>query len=184
MFPELKPILAEVFELAPEGAKYVVGGNYRERSLTAKGWRNCNLRTQFKRLIQRAGLTPWPRLFRAMRASRETELAKDHPIHVVVGWMGNTVSIAMRHYLLITDADFDRATQIAAESGAVALQKPVQQPHAPSRTKSHEKQQAPTEQGLVLTNATECDIVHKCLTEGKGFEPSTGFPAPDFESSC
>jgi len=26
--------------------------------------------------------------------------------------------------------------------------------------------------------------VHKCLTEGKGFEPSTGFPAPDFESSC
>ena len=181
LFPELKPILAEAFELAPEGAKYVVGGNYRERSLTIKGWKNCNLRTQFKRLIQRAGLTPWPRLFHAMRASRETELAKDHPIHVVVGWMGNTVSIAMRYYLQITDADFDRATQSAAESGAVALQKPVQQPHAPLRTELQETKQVPKNQGLMLPAATCCDAVQNDLAEGTGLEPATGYPAPHFQ---
>jgi len=83
LFAELQPILLEAFELAPEGAVYIVGGNHREAANTPSGWRNCNLPTQFKRLIKRAGLTPWPRLFHAMRASRETELAKEFPIHVV-----------------------------------------------------------------------------------------------------
>jgi len=173
LFPELKPILAEAFELAPEGAKYVVGGNYREGSLTDKGWKNCNLRTQFKRLIERAGLTTWPRLFHAMRASRETELAKDHPIHVVVGWMGNTISIAMRHYLQITDADFDRATKSAAESGAVALQKPVQQPHAPLRNEPQDTKQPLGTEGLVLAVATSCDTVQNDLVEAAGIEPAS-----------
>jgi hypothetical protein len=54
---------------------YVVDGNHREAANTASGWRNCNLRTQFERIVKRTGLTPWPKLFHAMRASRETELA-------------------------------------------------------------------------------------------------------------
>ncbi len=62
------------------------------------------------RLIQKAGLQPWPRLFHSMRNSRETELAKDHPLHIVTAWMGNTPKIAMKHYLMVTDSDFDRAT--------------------------------------------------------------------------
>ena len=31
-----------------------------------------------------------------MRASRETELAKDFPIYVVMAWLGNTPKIAKR----------------------------------------------------------------------------------------
>jgi hypothetical protein len=53
-----------------------------------------------------------------MRASRETELAKDYPIHVVTAWLGNTPRIAMKHYLQVTDDDFERAAQGGAECGA------------------------------------------------------------------
>ena len=68
IFPELRPYLEEAFEAAPDGAVYVVGGNYRAASNGAAGWRNCNLRTQFERIIRRAGLEPWPRLFHNLRA--------------------------------------------------------------------------------------------------------------------
>ena len=118
LFPELKPFPAEAFDLAPEGAEYVIGGGYRESALTPSGWRNCNLRTQFERLVKRAGLQKWPRLFHNLRASRETELAKDYPIHVVTAWLGNTPQIAMKHYLQVTDDDFERASQGGAKSGA------------------------------------------------------------------
>ncbi len=57
LFAELRPILAEAFDLAPEGAVYVVDGNHRDAANTASGWRNCNLRTQFERIVKRAGLT-------------------------------------------------------------------------------------------------------------------------------
>jgi len=67
LFPELRPILVEAFELAPEGAEYVVGGDYRQSALTPSGWRNCNLRTHFERLVKRAGLKPWLRLFHNLR---------------------------------------------------------------------------------------------------------------------
>jgi hypothetical protein len=101
LFVELRPIMAEAFEMAPEGALYVVDGNHRNAANTASGWRNCNLRTQIERIVTQAGLTPWPRLFHAMRASRETELAKEYPIHVVTSWLGNTPRIALKHYLLV-----------------------------------------------------------------------------------
>ncbi|MFM8572597.1 MAG: tyrosine-type recombinase/integrase, partial [Pirellula sp.] len=90
LFPELQVALEEAWELAPEGAIYVVDEHYRKSSNASNGWRNCNLRTNFERIIARAGLVPWPKLFHALRSSRETELAQDFPIHVVTAWLGNT----------------------------------------------------------------------------------------------
>jgi hypothetical protein len=49
-----------------------------------------NLRTQMLRIIRRAGLTPWPKPFHNLRASRETELAEEYPVHVVCKRIGNT----------------------------------------------------------------------------------------------
>lgn len=89
LFAALRPILAKAFELAPAGAVYVVDGNQCEAENTASGWRNCNLRTQFERIVKRAGLQPWPRPFHAMQASRETELAKEYPIHNCNHMIGN-----------------------------------------------------------------------------------------------
>lgn len=142
LFAELRPILADAFDIAPVGAEYVVDGDYRKAAQSASGWRNCNLRTHFQRLVKRAGLKPWPRLFHALRAARETELAKQYPIHVVTAWLGNTPRIALKHYLQVTDADFEQASKSGAKSGAEAVQNTVQQPSADSRTDRPETTQA------------------------------------------
>ena len=53
-----------------------------------------------------------------MRASRQTELAAAHPLHVVCDWIGNSASIASKHYLQVREADFEQATKRAAECAA------------------------------------------------------------------
>ncbi len=164
LFPELRAILTEAFEAAPEGAEYVVGGNHRAAAQCAAGWRNCNLRTQFERIVRRAGLEPWPRLFHAMRASRETELAATFPVHVVTAWLGNTPRIALKHYLMTTDADFQKAVQNP-------VQFPVQQPSGDSGTSWQETTQAPGIQGLVLSVTNPCGNLQEALAGEQGFEP-------------
>lgn len=143
LFPELRAILEGAFELAPEGAVYVVDPKYRQGSLKPSGWMNCNLRTTFEKIIRRAGLQPWPRLFHAMRASRETELAAKHPIHVVTAWLGNTPKIAMKHYLITTDADFAKAVEPTAGAVQQVLQNCMQQASASPRTRQHKKHENP-----------------------------------------
>ncbi|WP_350212038.1 tyrosine-type recombinase/integrase [Botrimarina sp.] len=93
LFEELLPYLRDALEAAPEGAVYCVT---RYRSGEA------NLRTQLLRLIARAGLTPWPRLWHAMRASRATDLADRFPSHVAAAWLGHTEEIARRNYRSVT----------------------------------------------------------------------------------
>ena len=100
LFPELRPYLEAVFDAAEPGTTYVIS---RHRLASA------NLRTQLLRIMDRAGVEPWPRLFQNMRASRETELSRRHPLHVVTAWIGNSAPIAARHYLQVTDTDFDKA---------------------------------------------------------------------------
>jgi integrase len=118
LFPELLPILLEAKENAEAGGEFVAGEDRRKAALGKNGWRNYNLGTQLKRLIRRAGHKPWPRILHHMRGSRETELAAEHPLHVVTAWLGNTPRIAIKHYLHPTDADFKKATAGGAGSGA------------------------------------------------------------------
>ena len=153
LFPELRPILEEAFELAPEGAVYVVDERFRRSALGKAGWINCNLRTQFQRIIQRAGLQPWPRLFQNLRSSRETELMERFPIHVVTTWLGNTPAVAMRHYLQVRDEDFAKAAQ--GEAGAKQIAK--QPVHVSGCTDSHEECKNPRKyaKNAVLPGASE-----------------------------
>ncbi len=187
LFAELRRYLEEALDLAPElqtdangellpeaqqpaGAIYVVGGNHREAANTASGWRNCNLRTQFERIVKRAGLQPWPRLFHAMRASRETELAKEYPIHVVTAWLGNTPRIALKHYLQVTDADFQRAAEATekdgAKCGAQGAQNAAQPGRALSSGESHKATQAPD---ISRAYAIPCDTrrVNAIMSSGE-----------------
>ena len=107
-----------MFDEAEPGSIHVIG---RRRLGCA------NLRTQLLRIMERAGVEPWPRLFQNMRASRETELSRRHPLHVVTAWIGNSAPIAARHYLQVTDTDFDKAMERDADSDARATQIPTQQ---------------------------------------------------------
>ena len=74
IFPELRPILDEAFEIFGDKSEYVVAApQYRAAVNTAMGWKNSNLRTEMTRLLRRAGVSGWPRLFHSMRASRRSE---------------------------------------------------------------------------------------------------------------
>ena len=174
LFPELRAILTEAFEAAPEGAVYVVGGNYRAAA-QVRGWlAKLQLSDAFERIIRRAGLEPWPRLFHNLRASRETELAAEYPVHVVTAWLGNTPRIAMKHYLMVTEADFQKAVQNPVQLFTKAVQNPVQQPAANGRNGLQETTQAPGIPGLVPIIAFPCNTLQESLAERTGFEPAEG----------
>jgi integrase len=140
IFPELRPYLDQVWEEAEAGTEYVIT-RYRGG--------NANLRTQLERIITRAGLQSWPKLFQNLRSTRETELVAKFPLHVVTAWLGNTAAVAAKHYLQVTEADFNRAVESGAESGAPTVQKPVQHPAAPICTEAQETTQALGIPGLV-----------------------------------
>ncbi|PAY19120.1 integrase [Rhodopirellula sp. SM50] len=105
IFKELRPYLESAWDRAPDGpgSEYVVN---RYRSSAA------NLRSQFTRIIERAGHKPWPRLFQNLRASRETELMAKFPAKDVASWLGNTVAVAMKHYAMRTEEAFRKASAI------------------------------------------------------------------------
>jgi hypothetical protein len=62
------------------------------------------------KIVRRAGLTPWPKLWQNCRASRQTDLAATFPLHVACAWMGNTQAVAAGHYLLVTADHFAAAS--------------------------------------------------------------------------
>ncbi|MCC7409244.1 MAG: tyrosine-type recombinase/integrase [Phycisphaeraceae bacterium] len=155
LFPDLRRVLLEAFEAAPEGSVYVVDERYRQAATGPAGWRNANLRTTFRKIIRKAGLTPWERCFHNMRASLETELVEKYPVQVVTDWLGNTPKVAMRHYLMTTDAHFDAA--VGSESLA---QNPAQlagvSRRKPAHAKNHETQN-PAFSGALRAAAMACD---------------------------
>ncbi|MHC4581371.1 MAG: tyrosine-type recombinase/integrase, partial [Planctomycetota bacterium] len=132
IFPELLPYLRDAFEEAEEGAQFVIT-RYRET--------NVNLRTQLLRIIRKAGLKPWPKLFQNLRATRQTELCQKFPEHVVCDWIGNTPSVAREHYLRTTDEHFEQATR-PDEVTSEATQNPTQQMSERSRKASQPVQQS------------------------------------------
>jgi site-specific recombinase XerD len=144
IFPELRPYLEDCFD--PEST-YVIN-HYRHR--------NQNLRTRLRRIIRKAGLEPWPKLFHNLRASRETELVEEYPIHVVCKWIGNTALIAAKHYLQVTEDHFKRATSAGAESGATAVQNPTQQPTAERRIVSQESSEEKESCEVMRDSAASC----------------------------
>lgn len=111
LFPELREHLLKLFEEAPEGTEHVIV----KHRLGA-----MNLRQQFERILIRTGLTPWPRLFHNLRASRETELIQEYDLDTACKWIGNSSEVATRHYAMsrnLTD-DFRRAAGLQAQQKA------------------------------------------------------------------
>ncbi|MBQ2822683.1 MAG: hypothetical protein IJF17_14005 [Thermoguttaceae bacterium] len=65
----------------------------------------------FTRYIRAAGIAVWPKLFNSLRATRDTELQKKHPPHVVSSWLGHTIEISQKYYIQTTDEDFEKALE-------------------------------------------------------------------------
>lgn len=100
LFPELRAVLEEARAHADRDAEYIIT-RYRQPS--------CNLRTQMLRILAKAGVAPWPKLFHNLRSSRQTELTDQYPAHVVCAWLGNSLAVANNHYLQVRDAHFAAA---------------------------------------------------------------------------
>ncbi|MGL6225175.1 MAG: tyrosine-type recombinase/integrase [Thermoguttaceae bacterium] len=99
LFPELRAEL-EALRAGKTDSPFVVS-RYRDTS--------ANMRTNFARIIFRAGLEQWERVFHNLRGSRSNELFTAYPSHVAAEWMGQSCKVAMQHYLHATEGDFDRA---------------------------------------------------------------------------
>lgn len=160
IFPELYPYLYDRFEQAEPGETYVIT-RYRNT--------NANLRTQLARIVKRAALTPWPKLFQNMRSTRETELTQQFPVHVVCKWIGNSQLVAAKHYLQVTEEHFTQAAQNPVHF-------PVQQRAAHGRTDSQNERTDATEPclcGAVREDATPYETTIPRGMGVTGLEPVT-----------
>lgn len=111
LFPLLKQELMSQWELTePGGSPLIIADLVAESTAKAQALAN-----QFRRIIFRAGLTPWERLFQNLRESRANELWTEYPDHVAAAWMGHTKRVAFKHYLQVTDEQFKRALRGESE---------------------------------------------------------------------
>ena len=95
LFPLLRPYLEAAFEQAPEGSVYVFPDAWRALAMGDDGWAGVNLRTTLAKIVRRAGVEPWPRIWQSLRASCESDLAQSFPLATVTKWLGNTPSVAL-----------------------------------------------------------------------------------------
>ena len=163
IFPELREYLEDCRELAGDLSRdpaELVITRYRAGS---------NLRTQLVRIIRRAGLNPWPKLFQNLRATRQTELAKSYPIHVACAWLGNSPRVADKHYLQVTDADFSSAilttpgaTRSAARS--VAELRGIEGTRAETTLANPEKNEIPRGRQGYLVGAPRLELGTSALS--------------------
>jgi integrase len=162
LFPLLRPYLEAAFENAEEGAIFIVPEKYRKRAQGPGGWANANLRTTLEKVIRKAGVDPWPRLWHSLRASCESDLAQSFPLATVTKWLGNTPSVALRHYVDPTESAFDRAATWVpsggSKSGSPAAQKAAQQAAAAN---GRDSQKCGVNDDGVATCATPCDSPHE-----------------------
>lgn len=180
--PELRPILQDLFDGAEPGTEAVVP-RLRDAGV--------NLRTGFERIIAKAGVKPWPRLFHNLRASCATDWVERFPNHTVAAWLGHSPVIAAKHYLQTRDAHFDLAAGIApqavagagaagtgAESGATAggqAEQAAANPaaHTRPRRATHKQGTAakPEESGTLVGCGVICDPVASGKVPPEGLEP-------------
>ena len=92
-----------------------------------------NLRTEFSRIVVRAGLRMWEKPFQNLRSSCETDWLEMFPgrIAAVAGWMGHSPTVAMRHYAQVLPQHFGGA--------AAAVTRPQENDTAPELAFSAEK---------------------------------------------
>jgi hypothetical protein len=108
LFAELRPYLEAALAEADKNAEYIITLPAVERFRNGLG-NKPNLATRMQKFIRQTGLEPWSEFFQNLRTSRQTELAKRFPEHVVCEWIGNSQIVAREFYLRVTDDDYASA---------------------------------------------------------------------------
>ncbi len=97
--------LEDAYDAAPSGAVRCIE-EYPENA--------SNLRTQFARILRKAHVETYPRLFHNLRASCRTELQEKMPEHAINKWLGQSSRVAEEHYITVHDEHWDRALKLAS----------------------------------------------------------------------
>lgn len=180
LFALLRPHLEAAFEQAPDGSVYVFPDDWRARADGADGWAGANVRTTFAKIVRRAGVEPWPRIWHSLRASCESDLAQSFPLATVTKWLGNTPSVALRHYVDPTEDAFARALDWrpnagGAKTGARGAQNQAQRDAAGNRDELQKSTQPLDGQTTPLDPAISCVLSRTDSRECMGIEPTDGF---------
>ena len=122
----------------------------------------------FKKIIARAGVEGWVKPFQNLRASRQTELEQTYPTYVVCRWLGNTPSVARKHYLTVTEDHYRTAAAWGQTGDKRGTQTPVE-----TRVDAHEKSREPHKLRENATFSDVVDILENARMAGTGFEPAT-----------
>ena len=166
--PWLRAILADAFDAATPGERAVVPMAARP---------GANLRTTAEKVIERASVESWPRLFQNLRASCETDWVQTYPAHVCAKWLGHSPTIAAQHYLQVRDAHFRDAieggSKSGAESGARAAHFQAQHPTARGRKVSRAETGIATNPGGNSLSPGDGENRRKSKVGSTGFEPVT-----------
>jgi integrase len=92
LFPEVRKALSDLWARDPEGPdllfpRYQVTG--------------VALRKRLRRHCTDAGVVPWPRTWKNLRASCEIELVRKYDLPSVAAWLGHSIATMTQHYLQI-----------------------------------------------------------------------------------
>ena len=157
IFPELRPYLDEAYFRDDGDKTWVVP--------MLAGDADKNLGTRFRKIIRRAGVDVWPKPFQNCRSSRQTELEQQFPTYVVCAWLGNTPTVAHKHYLTVTDDHFTAAAKTGDKLGT----------QTPVLTRSDSQEKTRTVH-FVRENASFSEVVgilENARVAEEGLEPPT-----------
>ena len=71
--------------------------------------------TVFRKIMHRAGISPWKKLIHNLRASFAMDLMNkkfgDHNIYVIAKWLGHSVKVMLEHYGRFQESDFAKVAE-------------------------------------------------------------------------
>ena len=95
---------------------------------------------QVRIIWQRAGVTPWERLWQTLRQSCEKEWAMKFPQYAVSKWIGHSITVSGRHYANnVPDELFAKAAGMSDEGNSTAQRHAQQKVHEQSRNNQKHK---------------------------------------------
>ncbi len=153
LFPEVRTELDRLWHALPEltPAEAPIFGRVRF---------DKNLRTQFEKIVRRAGVRKLPKPFVNLRASAACDLVDRFGIRAAKEWLGHSAAVMLKHYDRgASDQTFERAAGITFFSKAQqnAQQQAAILPRNASQVHSAENKKARNFRSLP-DNARTCEI--------------------------
>ena len=120
LFARLEEQLVDHFELTGEKSAFVIDNPVFRR-------RDANLRTMFNRIREKAGVAAFVNPFRNLRLSAANDVCRaGFTMKVVTEWFGHDITIALKHYHKVIQADFDLARAVDPFAPKKLTQNPTQ----------------------------------------------------------